>query len=252
MAAVMNGISVSGLRPYGGTFMVFSDYMRGAIRCAAIGRYPTIFVCTHDSIGVGEDGPTHQPVEHVAALRAIPNLLVFRPADANETAHAWKYALEAFDAPSVLALTRQGLTTLDQDKYGKASEGVAKGAYVLIKEDSPDVLLLATGSEVQLAIKAHEQLASEGVKAQVVSMPCWKLFDKQDQAYKDSVLPPAVTARVGAEAGVEQGWYKYLGTNGVFVGMNSFGISAPQAKCFERFGITADAIAAEAKKLIGK
>jgi transketolase len=250
MAAVMNGIALSGLRPYGGTFMVFSDYMRGAIRLAALSKYPTTFVCTHDSIGVGEDGPTHQPVEHVASLRAIPNLLVFRPADANETAQAWKYTLENKE-PVVLALTRQGLPILDQEKYGSAAEGVAKGAYVLVKQDSPDVLLLATGSEVQLIVTAAEKLAESGVKAQVISMPCWELFEMQDQEYKDSVIPPSVKARVGAEAGVDMGWYKWIGDKGVFIGMNSFGASAPANVCFEKFGITVDNILKAAKKSMG-
>ncbi|MBN1816143.1 MAG: transketolase [Sedimentisphaerales bacterium] len=249
MGAVMNGLAVSGIRPYGGTFMVFSDYMRGAIRVAAISKYPTIFVCTHDSIGVGEDGPTHQPVEHIASLRAIPNMIVFRPADAIETAYAWKWTLENPVGPVVLALTRQGLPVLDQSKYGKACEGVAKGAYVLIKQDKPDVLLLATGSEVKLAIEAAGKLAEEGIKAQVVSMPSWELFEKQDKAYKDSVLPPSVKARVAVEAGVELGWHKYIGANGIFIGMSTFGASAPQGKCFEGFGITSNAVVAAAKKL---
>ena len=250
MAAIMNGIALSGLRPYGGTFMVFSDYMRGAIRVAALSHYPTTFVCTHDSIGVGEDGPTHQPVEHVAALRAIPNLLVFRPADANETAQAWKYTLENQE-PVVLALTRQGLPIIDQEKYGSAAAGVAKGAYVLVSQDSPDVLLLATGSEVQLMVSAAATLAESGVKAQVISMPCWELFEKQDQKYKDSVIPPSVKARVGAEAGIDMGWYKWIGDNGIFIGMNSFGFSGPQNICFEKFGITVENIIKAAKKSIG-
>jgi transketolase len=218
MATVMNGISTSGLaRAYGGTFLVFSDYMRPAIRLAALSKYPTIFVFTHDSIGVGEDGPTHQPVEHVAALRTIPNLLVIRPADANETAQAWKTNLN-------------------------------KGAYVLAGAEDPDVLLLATGSEVSVALCAAEGLQAQGIKVQVVSMPCWELFEMQSQQYKDSVLPPAVKSRVGIEAGVEEGWYKYLGDNGIFVGMSSFGASAPAKVCFEKFGITADAVIQAANK----
>ena len=249
MAAIMNGISVCGIQPYGGTFMVFADYMRGAIRLAALSHYSTIFVCTHDSIGVGEDGPTHQPVEHVASLRAIPNLLVFRPADANETAHSWKYALEN-KQPSVLALTRQNLPILDQEKYDSAA-GVKKGAYVLVGQDEPDVLLLASGSEVQIVMAAAEKLAADGIKAQVVSMPCWELFERQDQAYKDTVLPPNVTARVGVEAGVDSGWYKWIGLEGEFVGMHSFGASGPQNICFEQFGITIDNVVAAAKKTIG-
>ena len=256
MGAIMNGISVSGLaRAYGGTFLVFSDYMRGAIRVAALSRYPTIFVFTHDSIGVGEDGPTHQPVEHAAALRAIPKLLVFRPADANETAQSWKYALEHTDAPVAFLLTRQGLPTLDQNKYGSATN-LSKGAYVLKRgrdgHATPDVLLMATGSEVSVALCAAEGLAKEGITAQVVSMPCWELFDRQDQKYKDSVIPPTVKARVGIEAGIEQGWRKYLGDNGIFIGMSSFGASAPAKICFEKFGITTENVVAAAKKSIEK
>ena len=250
MGSIINGISVSGLlRAYGGTFLVFSDYMRGAIRVAALSKYPSIFVFTHDSIGVGEDGPTHQPVEHAAALRAIPNLLVFRPAEANETAQAWKYVLEHRDGPAALLLTRQGLPVLDQEKYGSA-ENVSKGAYVLVGADKPEVLLLASGSEVSLAVSAAEELAKDGVAAQVVSMPCWELFEQQDQAYKDSVIPPKAKARVGIEAGIEQGWNKYIGDNGIFIGMSSFGASAPAKTCFEKFGITVEAVVAAAKKLI--
>jgi len=248
MGAIMNGISVSGLaRAYGGTFLVFSDYMRPAIRMAAMSKYPTIFVFTHDSIGVGEDGPTHQPVEQLASLRAIPNLLVFRPADANETTQAWKYALEHRDRPVALLLTRQGLGVLDQDKYGSAAN-LIKGAYVLVKADKPDVLLLATGSEIGVALCAAEGLAAEGISAQVVSMPCWELFEKQSQEYKDSVIPPETKARVGIEAGVEQGWGKYLGDKGIFIGMSSFGASAPGKICFEKFGITVERVLEAAKK----
>ncbi|HUV65631.1 MAG TPA: transketolase, partial [Sedimentisphaerales bacterium] len=252
MGAIMNGISVSGLtRAYGGTFLVFSDYMRGAIRVAALSKYPTIFVFTHDSIGLGEDGPTHQPVEHMAALRAIPNLLVIRPADANETAQAWKYILEHRDGPVALLLTRQGLPVLDQSKYSSAAN-LSKGAYVLAGADKPDVLLLAAGSEVSVALAAAEKLAAEGVAAQVVSMPCWELFEKQPQDYKDSVIPPAVKARVGVEAGVDQGWHKYLGEKGAFIGMSSFGASAPGKVCFEKFGITPANVVEAAKKSLAK
>ena len=246
MGAIMNGISASQVvRAYGGTFLVFSDYMRGAVRMAALSQHPTTFVFTHDSIGVGEDGPTHQPVEHVAALRAIPNLLVFRPADANETVQSWKYILENGD-PSALLLTRQGLPTVDQQKYGSV-KNLSKGAYVLIKADKPDVLLLASGSEVSVAMDAAEKLKADGVAAQVVSMPCWELFEKQDQKYKDSVLPPSVKARVGIEAGIDQGWYKWLGSNGIFIGMSTFGTSAPCKTCFEKFGITAEKTVEAAK-----
>jgi len=252
MGAIINGISVSGLtRAYGGTFLVFSDYMRGAVRVAALSKYPSIFVFTHDSIGLGEDGPTHQPVEHFAALRAIPNLLVIRPADANETAQAWKYALEHRDGPVVLLLTRQGLPVLDRSKYPSASN-LSKGAYVLLGANKPDVLLLASGSEVSVALTAVEKLAAEGIAAQVVSMPCWELFEKQPQEYKDSVIPPTIKARVGVEAAVELGWHKYLGEKGVFVGMTSFGASAPGKICFEKFGITAANVVEAAKKSLAK
>ena len=250
MAAIMNGIAVSDLLiPYGATFMCFADYMRPSIRVAALSGYPTIFVFTHDSIGLGEDGPTHQPVEHMASLRAIPNLIVFRPADANETAQVWKYALENRDKPVAMALTRQNLPILDQEKFGSAA-GLKKGAYVLIKEDSPDVLLLATGSEIELAMEAHQQLAAGGIKAQVVSMPSWELFEKQDKKYQDTVLPPNVTARVGVEAGIRQGWDRWLGSEGIFIGMSSFGASAPASVCFEKFGITVDNVVKAAKKTI--
>jgi transketolase len=252
MGAIMNGISVSGLtRAYGGTFLVFSDYMRGAIRVAALSKYPTIFVFTHDSIGVGEDGPTHQPVEHTAALRAIPNLLVFRPADANETAQAWKFALEHRDGPVALLLTRQGLTVLDQDKYNSATN-LSKGAYVLAGEDNPDVLLLASGSEIGIALEAAEKLAAEGITTRIVSMPCWELFEEQSKEYKDSVIPPETKARVGIEAGVELGWSKWLGEKGIFIGMSSFGASAPAKICFEKFGITVENVVKAAKKTIEK
>jgi transketolase len=250
MGAIINGISVSGLtRAYGGTFLVFSDYMRGAVRVAALSGYPSIFVFTHDSIGLGEDGPTHQPVEHFAALRAIPNLLVFRPADANETAQSWKYILENKDAPAALLLTRQGLPVLDGDKFAPA-ENLSKGAYVLVAADEPDVLLLATGSEVSIALGAAEKLAADGIAAQVVSMPCWELFEKQDSAYRDSVIPPSVKARVAIEAGIELGWYKWLGDKGRFVGMSSFGASAPAKVCFEKFGITVQNVVDTAKNII--
>ncbi len=244
----MNGISVSGLaRAYGGTFLVFSDYMRAAIRVAAMSKYPTIFVFTHDSVGVGEDGPTHQPVEQLAALRAIPNLKVFRPADSNETAQAWKFVLEHRDGPAALLLTRQGLPVIDQKKYGSATN-LSKGAYVLAGADKPDVLLLASGSEVSVALEAAEKLAAKKIATHVVSMPCWKLFEKQDKKYRDSVLPPDVKARVGIEAGVEQGWSKWLGDKGIFIGMSSFGASAPAKICFEKFGITTENVIKAVKK----
>jgi transketolase len=252
MGAILNGISTSGLlRAYGGTFLVFSDYMRGAVRVAALSKYPSVFVWTHDSIGIGEDGPTHQPVEHFAALRAIPNLLVFRPADANETVYAWKYALEHRDGPVGLLLTRQGLPVIDQRKFASAAN-VSRGAYILSSRGKPDVVLLASGSEVSVALEAARQLDADGVSTQVVSMPCWKLFEKQDDKYRHSVIPPDVKVRVGVEAGIEMGWRKWLGEKGVFVGMSSFGASAPGKVCFQEFGITADNVAAAARDLLKK
>lgn len=251
MGAIMNGIAVSGLaRAYGGTFLVFSDYMRAAVRVAALSKYPTIFVFTHDSIGLGEDGPTHQPVEQIAALRAIPNLVVIRPADANETAQAWKFALAYRQGPVALCLTRQGLPVLDQSKYAPATN-LEKGAYVLAGPKKPDVLLLATGSEVSVALCAAEGLASKEIKASVVSMPSWELFEQQSRQYKDSVIPPRVKARVGVEAGVELGWHKWLGDSGVFIGLSSFGASAPGKTCFEKFGISVNEVIKAAKKLLG-
>jgi transketolase len=260
MGAIMNGISVSGMtRAFGGTFLVFSDYMRGAVRVAAVSHYPTIFVWTHDSIGVGEDGPTHQPVEHFAALRAIPNLLTIRPADAYETAAAWKFIFQYQGGPVALLLTRQNLPVIDQTKFAPA-DNLAKGAYVLTGStgspqagvDKPEVLLLATGSEVSLAVEAYNKLSAEGIKARVVSMPCWELFEKQSKEYRDSVILPDVKARVGVEAGIALGWHKWIGDKGTFIGMSSFGASAPFKTCYEKFGITTDAVVAAAKKLLGK
>ena len=247
MGAIINGISASGLvRAYGGTFMVFSDYMRPAIRIAALSKHPSIFVFTHDSIGLGEDGPTHQPVEQLASLRAIPGLLVIRPADANETAAAWKFILEYRDGPVALLLTRQGVPVLEC----ASAENLNKGAYVLAGADKPEVLLLASGSEVSIAIEAYEKLLADGISARVVSMPCWELFEKQEKQYKDSVIPPGVKARVGIEAGIEQGWRKWLGRQGIFIGMSTFGASAPGKVCFEKFGITVEKTVETAKNLI--
>ncbi len=250
MGAIMNGIAVSDiLIPYGATFFCFTDYMRPTIRLAALSKYPTIFVYTHDSIGLGEDGPTHQAVEHLASLRAMPGLILLRPADANETAYAWKFVLEHRSSPTMITLTRQKLPVLDQEKYASAAN-VSKGAYVLISDDKPQLLLLATGSEVSLALKAFEQLKSEGIRSRVVSMPSWELFEMQSNEYKESVLPAAVTARVAVEAGVKLGWERYIGTKGEFIGMHSFGASAPADDAFKGFGITTDAVVAAAKKVI--
>jgi len=250
MGAIMNGIAVSDmLIPYGGTFFVFSDYMRPAVRLAALSQYPTIFVYTHDSIGLGEDGPTHQAVEQLASLRAMPGLIVLRPADANETAFAWKFALEHRSGPVALALTRQKLPVLDQTKYASAAN-VLRGAYVVIGVDRPQVLLIGTGSEVHVALKAYEQLAAEGIGARVISMPSWELFEKQSVEYKESVLPSSVKARVAVEAGVKLGWERYIGERGAFVGMSSFGASAPVDAVFKGFGITSDAVVVAAKKVM--
>jgi transketolase len=250
MGAIMNGISLSRLlRAYGGTFLVFSDYMRGAVRVAALSKYPTIFVFTHDSIGLGEDGPTHQPVEHFAALRAIPGLLVIRPADANETAYAWKYALENRDRPVALLLSRQGMPVINQNRYASAAN-LSRGAYVLTSSGKPEVLLLSSGSEVAVALEAASRLEAEGIPSQVVSMPCWSLFEKQDEKYRHSVIPPTVKARVGIEAATEFGWHKWLGDYGVFVGMCRFGASAPYKACYEGFGITADNVVKAARDIL--
>ena len=251
MGMILNGIALEGLlRPYGGTFLVFSDYMRPAVRLAAIQQAPVVYVWTHDSIGLGEDGPTHQPVEHLAALRAIPGLDVVRPADANETAVAWKTVLAAVDRPAALALTRQNVPTVDRDRYAPA-EGVARGGYVLADTDGdPDVVLIGTGSEVQLALGARDLLAAEGVSARVVSLPCREWFDQQDQSYRDEVLPPRVRARVSVEAGVAQGWRELVGDAGRMVSLEHFGASAAYQTLYEEFGITAEAVAAAARESV--
>ncbi len=253
MAAAVNGMTITGLRPFGATFFVFSDYLRPSMRLAAIMAVPSIFVFTHDSIGVGEDGPTHQPVEHLAAARAIPGLVVIRPGDANEAIFAWRAALKQTKRPTALVLTRQNMPTLDRTKYASA-ENVERGGYTLIDAPNgkPQVLLLATGSELSLACAAYDQLAKEGIVARVVSMPSFELFEDQDQSYRDQVLPPSIAARVAVEAAVRQGWDRYIGPNGGFVGMHSFGGSAPAQLVFEKMGITADHVAAEAKRVLGK
>ncbi len=249
MGAIANGLALSYLRPYTSTFLVFSDYMKPPIRLAAIMELPVVFVFTHDSIGVGEDGPTHQPIEHLTQLRATPGLLTLRPGDANETLELWKVALAQTHRPSCVVLSRQPLPTLDRTKYAAAS-GAAKGAYVLAGADHPEVLLLATGSEVGLAVAAYEQLKTEGIAAHVVSMPSWELFEDQDQAYRDSVLPPAVKARVVVEQAGPLGWDRYVGQTGAKVVMNSFGASAPLAKLQEKFGFTVENVVKQAKQQI--
>ena len=247
MAGAMNGMALhGGVIPYGGTFLAFADYCRGSIRLSALMGVRVIYVMTHDSIGLGEDGPTHQPVEQIASLRAMPNILVMRPADAIETAECWQIAIETRDKPSVLALSRQNLPTV----RGAGDENLCRrGAYILAGDASAPLRLIATGSEVQLAVKARETLAAEGIQAAVVSMPSWELFAAQDEGYRRHVLGPDGTARVACEAAVEFGWERWLGSNGAFVGMKGFGASGKADEVYRHFGITADAIASAARAL---
>ena len=251
MGAIVNGVALHGLtRAYGGTFLVFSDYMRGAVRLASVMGIPSVFVWTHDSIGVGEDGPTHQPIEHLWALRAIPGLSVVRPADANETAQAWAAALE-WDGPTGLVLTRQNLPTLDHAD-GSPVQEVRRGGYVLAEADGgePQVLLLATGSEVQVAVGARELLQAEGIPTRVVSLPCLEWFSAQSQEYRDTVLPPNVRARVSVEAGADVGWWKYVGTDGACVSLDHYGASGAAEVLFREFGFTLEAVAAAAREVL--
>ena len=252
MASIMNGMALhGGVIPYGGTFLVFTDYMRPAMRLAALMGLRAIYILTHDSIGLGEDGPTHQPVEHLAALRAIPNMTVIRPCDANETAEAWRAALQKTDGPTALVLTRQGLPTLDRDTYPPATE-LHRGAYVLKDpaDGAPAAVLIATGSEVSLALAAQEILARRGRLVRVVSMPSWELFEAQDEAYRYGVLPPEVTVRVAVEAGRSMGWHRYVGLAGRVVGLEHFGASAPYQTLYTSFGITADSVVAAVEELL--
>jgi len=240
MAAAVNGMALhGGIIPFGATFLVFSDYNKPSIRIAALSQIPSIFVFTHDSIGLGEDGPTHQPVEHLAALRATPNVYVFRPADANETAYCWKAAIKKDDGPSVMVLTRQNLPTLDRSVYNAAS-GTEKGAYILKEAASgtPDLILMATGSEVEIIVKAAEELEAKGVATRVVSMPCIDLFEEQSDSYKESILPQNVTARLSIEASSPYGWHKYTGSKGLVMGIDRFGESAPYEEVYEHLGLT--------------
>jgi transketolase len=253
MAASVNGLTVSGIRAFGATFFNFSDYMRASIRLAALMEAPSIFVFTHDSIGVGEDGPTHQPIEQLASLRAMPNLIVLRPGDANEVVEAWKIIAQLQHEPAALVLTRQSVPTFDRTKYGAAS-GTAKGAYVLADAASgkPEVILIGTGSEVALCVEAYEKLKAEGVQARVVSMPSQEIFEQQDAAYRESVLPSSVTARVSVEMAATFGWERYVGLKGRKIGMHRFGASAPLKDLLKFFGFTADAVVAEARKAIAE
>ncbi len=250
MAAALNGLALAGIRPYGATFFVFSDYLRPALRLSALMRLPVIYVFTHDSIGVGEDGPTHQPVEQLAAARTIPGLVVIRPADANEAAHAWQVALQQTQRPTALVLTRQNVPTLDRSQLA-AAEGLSRGGYVLADADAPEIILLASGSEVVLAIQAQQKLRDAGISARVVSMPSWELFEEQPVAYQEEVLPPQVTARIAIEAGIRQGWDRFLGPQGVFIGLERFGTSAPFAKIYAEYGFTAENVVATAQQLLG-
>jgi transketolase len=250
MGGILNGLGLhGGLRPYGGTFLIFSDYMRPAIRLAALSGIPAIYVFTHDSIGLGEDGPTHQPIEHLMALRAIPNLVVFRPADATETAIGWQVALERTDGPTALALTRQNVPILDRERYAPAA-GALRGGYILSDAPEVEAILLATGSEVAIALQAQELLAAEGIGARVVSLPSWELFEAQPKSYRNEVLPRRVTARVAMEAGATLGWPRYVGRKGVAIGLDRYGASAPYEIIYEKLGLTAAAMAAAARKLV--
>ncbi len=254
MGAILNGLALhGGVIPYGGTFLVFSDYMRGAIRLAALMGVRVIYVFTHDSIGLGEDGPTHQPVEHLAALRAIPNLITLRPADANEVSQAWLAALENKHAPTALALTRQAVPTIDRQRFAPA-ENLARGAYILadLGESEPQVILMASGSEVGLILEAGKTLATEGIPVRLVSFPSWELFKLQPASYQATVLPPAITARVAIEAGVTMGWERWVGSQGAVLGIDRFGESAPYEEIYTDLGLTAAHVVEQAKSLLAK
>ena len=254
MVACCSGMALhGGIRPYAATFFIFTDYARPAIRLSALMELPVIYVMTHDSIAVGEDGPTHQPIEHLASLRAMPDLHIIRPADANEVAFAWRAAMERTEGPTMLVLTRQGLPIFDRNKMASA-EKLYKGAYVLSREKSgaADIILMASGSEVSLIVEAQETLAKEGIDARVVSMPCWELFLKQPQEYHDEVIPPEVKARLAVEAGVPLGWHQWVGDGGDIIGINKFGASAPASENFKQYGFTVENVVQRAKKLIGK
>jgi transketolase len=248
MGAIVNGLSLSKIRAYGSGFLIFSDYGRSPIRLAAIMEIPAIYIFTHDSIGVGEDGPTHQPIEQLASLRAMPGLITLRPGDANEVAEAWRLIMETQHDPVALVLSRQNMPTLDRTKYASAS-GLRQGGYVLADANGtePEVILIATGTEVGLAVGAFEQLETEGVHARVVSMPSWELFERQPVEYRHQVLPPDVTARVAVEQASTFGWERYVGLSGQVVGMTTFGASAPLKDLQTKFGFTPDALVAAAK-----
>jgi transketolase len=251
MAATLNGIAAhGGLRPFGSTFLIFADYCKPSIRLSGLMGLPVIYIGTHDSIGLGEDGPTHQPIEQLAMLRATPNVHVFRPADATETAEAWRSAISRRDGPTVLALSRQKLPILDRVALASA-EGVRQGGYVLRDgAGTPELILLATGSEVHLALAAADRLTAGGRRVRVVSLPCWELFDAQPESYRHQVLPPKVRARVSIEAAATMGWHRFVGDAGVAIGIDHFGASAPADRLFQEFGFTVEAIVAAAEKCV--
>lgn len=253
MGSALNGLALCNVRPFGATFFNFTDYMKPPLRLAALMELPVIYVYTHDSISLGEDGPTHQPIEQLAALRAVPGLVLFRPADANEVVEAWKVIMQLKHHPAALVLTRQAVPTFDRTKYGSAA-GVARGAYILADADGgkPDVILIGTGSEVAVCVNAYEQLKTEGIKARVVSMPSWDIFERQDEAYRHKVLPPDVKARVAVEQAATFGWAQYVGLDGKIIGMHTFGASAPLKELLKKFGFTPDKIAEAAKETIAK
>lgn len=252
MGSACNGLALAGLRAYGSTFLIFSDYMRPPIRLSAIMELPVIWIFSHDSIGVGEDGPTHQPIEQLISLRAIPGMIVLRPGDANEVAEAWRVIMQLHDQPACLVLSRQPMPTLDRARYAPAS-GVARGAYILADcEGEPEVILMATGTELGLIVGAYETLKQEGIRARVISFPSWKLFEAQPEEYRHAVLPPHITGRVAVEQGATIGWDRYIGSSGAIIGMHSFGASAPLSALLTKFGFTPDAIVAEARRQAGR
>jgi transketolase len=253
MCSVVNGLALSKVRAYGSGFLIFSDYSKPPMRLAAIMEIPTIYVFTHDSIGVGEDGPTHQPIEQLAAMRATPGFWTFRPADANEVVEAWRSIMQLRHTPAAIVLSRQAIPTIDRTKYASAA-GAARGAYVIAgaREGRPDVLLLATGSEVQLCLEAHERLLADGIRSRVISMPCWELFEQQASEYRDSVLPSVITARVSVEQAATFGWERYVGRTGRSIGMSTFGASAPLKELQRKFGFTVDHVVAAARQQVGR
>ena len=253
MGSICNGLALSALRPYGSGFLIFSDYMKPPIRLSAIMELPVVYIFTHDSIGVGEDGPTHQPIEQLVSLRAIPGMIVIRPGDANEVAEAWRHVMTLKEQPACLILSRQAMPTFDRTKYAAAS-GLEKGAYILADAEGgePEVILMATGTEVGLVVGAYETLKSEGIRARVVSFPSWDLFEVQPEEYRNTVLPPHIRGRVAVEQAATIGWDRYIGSSGAVIGMHTFGASAPLSALLKKFGFTPEAVAAEARKQAGR